>query len=193
MEDNRVTVAEREHWLSITADPDWRRNHIHDPDISLFDTLRAITSPFPARPDRILEIGCGYGRLTTELLYEYPAAVVTGLDINPAVLDEAIPGPQYVCGDNLDGLPAQDAIYSVAVFQHLPAGEKRAYIEQAHDLLNPGGVLRVQFIDGIRDNFCDHWTPIADMVTWGRAAGFETVTVETGLAHLQWSWMTAVK
>ena len=56
---------EREHWLSITDDPEWRRNHICDPNISLAETLAALE--FPYVPQTILEIGCGFGRLTTEM------------------------------------------------------------------------------------------------------------------------------
>jgi trans-aconitate 2-methyltransferase len=188
-----VTVAEREHWLSVTDDPDWRRNHIHDPDISTFDTLLAITSALPDHPARILEIGCGFGRLTAEIHYHYPFAVVTGLDVNQLILDDAIPGPTYVCADNLDGLDRQDAIYSVAVFQHLDDDEKRAYIEQAAGLLSSGGVLRVQFIEGDRDNFCDHWVTAEQMETWCRDAGFTTTAIQRGLAHPQWSWLTAAR
>lgn len=186
-------ITERQHWLSVTEDPDWRRNHIHDPEISVFDTLLAITSAFPEQPSRILEIGCGYGRLTAEIAYQYPTATVTGLDVNRAILDEAIPGPVYVCGDSLNDQPIQDAVYSVAVFQHLPNDEKRAYIEQAATILSSGGVLRVQFIEGDRDNFCDHWIAAATMENWCRAAGFTSTSIDRGIAHPQWSWLTAVR
>lgn len=189
-----MAVTERDHWLSITDDPQWRRNHIADPNISVDETLAAITKAFPVNPERILEIGCGYGRLTQRIAHWYPDALVTGVDINPDVLTHALPGAGYVCRDNLIGLPEQDAIYSVAVFQHLPDTEKRAYIEQAADILTPGGVLRVQFIEGERDNFCDHWTKPSVMREWFHSAGFTTVSdVERGLAHQQWSWITGIK
>ena len=187
-----MTVAERRHWLSITDDPDWRRNHIYDPNISTAETLAAITTPpFPTAPQYILEIGCGFGRLTSEMQQRFPKTEVTGLDINERILLEAIPGPFYICDDNLQYAQRQDAIYSVAVFQHLPAEEKRAYIDQAAKVLNPQGVLRVQFIEGARDNFCDHWESAGTMVDWCLNAGFATARVQHGLVHPQWSWLTA--
>lgn len=184
-------ITEREHWLSITDDPDWRRNHIADPNISLDDTIEAIVSAFPTNPRSILEIGCGYGRLTDEIQKWFVDAVVTGMDINPDVLEAAIPGVMYV--DSLTGLPVQDAIYSVQVFQHLPDAEKRAYIRRSYELLNPGGVLRVQFIEGARDNFCDHWVASDEMADWCHETGFQRPIRIEQRVHEQWSWLTAVK
>lgn len=184
-------ITEREHWLSITNDPHWKRNHITDPNISLDDTIDALVAAFPAKPGSILEIGCGYGRLLSVMSDIYPDAALWGTDVNPAVLSE-VTAAETVCADTLADLPAMDVVYSVALFQHLPVYEKRRYINEAFDVLNPGGAFRVQFIEGVRDNFCDHWIPEDQMVGWFKAAGFD-VTVQTGLAHPQWTWITGTK
>ena len=192
-------TSEREHWLSITDDPEWRRNHIADPNIPLDETLAAITEAFPTNPKRILEIGCGYGRLATQIAAQYPRAWVTGIDVNPDVLPKEEPGNRitYLCRDNLWNLPREshhpNAIYSVAVFQHLPEHEKRDYIFDAASILRPGGVLRIQFIDGDRDNFVDHWTPCEIMEIWMIQAGLGVSAIDVGLAHHQWTWITGVK
>lgn len=188
-------ITEREYWLSITDDSEWRRNSIADPNISLADTVDAVVSAFRKRPKpkRILEIGCGYGRLTREIRQRFPNADVFGFDINPAVLDVARdydPGTTFT--DDLEGIAEMDAVYAVAMFQHLPDTEKQAYVRQAFEALNPGGVLRVQFIEGDRDNFLDHWTTAAQMVAWAKDAGF-TTRVTAGVVHPQWSWLTATK
>ncbi|AHH20834.1 methyltransferase domain-containing protein [Nocardia nova SH22a] len=192
-----MTAAEREHWLSITDDPDWRRNYIHDPAISVDETVAVITAAAPPQPGRILELGCGYGRLTREIGRVYPEAVIIGLDINPDVLDVARgydPRTTFLYDERLSHLSTTlDLIYSVAVFQHLPDGEKQAYIAQASTVLDAGGVLRVQFIAGDRDDHLDHWVPADRMIRWARAAGFADVSVDEGLAHPQWAWLTAVK
>jgi trans-aconitate methyltransferase len=186
-------ITEREHWLSITDDPDWQRNYIADPGISVDKTVAAVVSDFPDNPERILEIGCGYGRLASEVARWYPDAMVTGTDINPHVIAQALPGAAYVCRDNLVGLPVQDAIYSVALFQHLPDDEKRGYVRQAADILRPGGVLRIQFIEGDHDSFCDHWTHRRHMPGWFQQAGLHGVHANTGLVHPQWTWITGIK
>lgn len=194
-------ISEREHWLQITSDPNWRRNHTCDPNIPLGETVDAITAPFPGTVKRILEIGCGFGRLIAPITRRYPLAEMIGVDVNPNILAQAWGvgrvgfgfRPRYVCTDSLEQFTDQDAIYSVAVFQHLPDGEKRAYIEGAYAALRPGGVLRVQFIEGDHDGFCDHLTPLTRMVGWCEGAGFASTAADRGLAHPQWTWLTAIK
>jgi len=186
-------TTERDYWLSITDDPDWKRNSIWDPNISAEETLEAVTAPFPARPKNILEIGCGYGRLTTQLQDKYPRAHVIGTDINPHVLAAAEPGPEYRCTDNLDDIPPQNSVCSVALFQHLPEPEKIGYINQAHTVLKPRGVFRVQFVEGDGDNFCAHLVQGKQMLQWCQEAGFKDASLDKGLAHPQWTWLTAVK
>jgi trans-aconitate 2-methyltransferase len=186
--------AEREHWLSITDDPDWKRNHIADPNISIDETIEAVVSAFPDDPQHILEIGCGFGRLTQPVADRYPDAHVTGIDINPAVLPKSYAQNRttYLCRDDLIGLSGFDAIYSVAVFQHLPDAEKRAYISQAYQALNRGGVFRLQFIEGDRDNFCDHWVELTDIGAWFDDVGFHLQEISHSV-HPQWCWITGLK
>jgi trans-aconitate 2-methyltransferase len=186
-------VIEREHWLSITDDPEWRRNHINDPSIPLGETLGAIIEAFPMEPRRILEIGCGYGRLTTEVAQRFPYALVAGIDINAKILPENSLNITYLGFDNVRSFENYDAVYSVAVFQHLPYVDQVAYISDSYFALAPGGVLRVQFIDGERTNFCDYWTPAESMESWFTQAGFNVSNVDQGLAHPQWTWITGVK
>lgn len=190
-------ITERQHWLSITDDPEWKRTYISDPNISLDETVDAIVAAFPKDPKRIIEIGCGYGRLTREIRARFPEAAVWGVDVNPVVLKEARaydPGTHFLRDDTLwsFGVDAADAIYSVAVFQHLTDFEKHAYITQAYDALTKGGVLRIQFIEGVRDEFCDHWTPLQTMLLWMLQAGF-TVGWPGELVHPQWTWLTGTK
>lgn len=189
-------ISEREHWLSITDDPEWKRSHITDPNISLDETVDAIVSAFPKKPQRIVEIGCGYGRLTREVRRRYPKASIWGVDVNPAVLVEARrydPKTRFMCDDTLWSLGGVDAVYSVAVFQHLTDNEKHAYITQAYDALAQGGVLRVQFIEGVRDLHLDHWVAGEQMVLWAHAAGFSQTRVVRGVVHPQWCWLTATR
>jgi trans-aconitate methyltransferase len=186
-------TTEREHWLNITNDPNWKRNHINDPSISLPDTLDAITEAFPKDPGSIVEIGCGYGRLTERIANLYPNAAVIGIDINPEVLPQNECGATYMCRDNLWDLKGQDAIYSVAVFQHLPDHEKRDYIFDAAYVLNPKGTLRIQFIEGDHDGFCDHLVPVDKMERWFTDAGLGVAAIDAGIVHPLWTWITGVK
>jgi trans-aconitate methyltransferase len=188
-------MTEREFWLSVTQSPSWKQECIADPTISLNNTIAAIVSAFPERKQlKILEIGCGYGRLTREIRQQFHTAKIFGLDLNNEILKEAAaydPDTTFMCGDTITGR-GYHAIYSAVVFQHLPDIEKHAYIMQAYKALTKGGVLRVQWVPGDRAAFCDHLTPAERMIEWCETAGFKT-TVEHGLVHPQWSWLTGVK
>jgi cyclopropane fatty-acyl-phospholipid synthase-like methyltransferase len=161
-----------------------------------------IAEAVPRNATRIVEIGCGFGRLTRVVAQRYPAATVSGIDVNPHVLEEAaaidaakgVRNTRYVCQDHLGGFTGGvDAIYSVTVFQHLTHEEQQAYIQQAGKLLRPGGALRLQFVQGDEDAFCSHQTPAPLMVEWLHQAGLQPGIVSTGNVHKQWSWITATK
>jgi trans-aconitate 2-methyltransferase len=185
--------TEREFWMSIpVSDPDWIRKYIVGTGISDDDTIDGVVSAFPDNPLRILEIGCGFGRLTSRVASLYPDAEVIGTDVNSEILGAGLPGPRYVCIDNLTGLHDFDVIYSVTVFQHLARELQHCYVTEAGMALRSGGVFRLQFIEGDRDNFCDHWTPLDQMVEWFADAGLTIGAIEHGVAHYQWTWMTGV-
>lgn len=185
---------ERQHWLQVSRKVDYKSRHISDPNISTDETVKAIVNVFN-KPRSVLEIGCGYGRLMTEIKKLYPNARVSGIDVNPDLVKEAKQsGLLCYARDNLTGVAKKDVIYSVAVFQHLPDRQKTAYVNQSFNTLYSGGVLRVQFIEGERNNFLDHWVTADRMTGWFKEAGFKVdQLVERGLAHPQWSWITGVK
>lgn len=199
-------LTENQYWLDVTKDADYKAKYFDDPSISTAETVDAIVKSFPENPKSITEIGCGYGRLTVEVKKRYPDAFVSGTDINPEILKEAeafsgwredkentTKYPFYYCRDNLLGIGLQDAIYAVTVFQHLPNEKKLEYIRQAARALKKGGVLRIQYIDGVRDNFVDHWVLGETMKLWFEECGLSEVQIEKGLVHEQWDWITGKK
>lgn len=203
-------LTEREHWLSVEPTEEDIRAHIFDPNISLDDTVKAVTRNFPANPKMILEIGCGIGRITREVKKLYPEAFVKGYDINPKLLEEAarLSGYKRSSNPTSQRVPLyyeiskifdkhtesrEDAIYSVCVFQHLPTDEKREYISDAYKLLNKDGVFTVQFVEGDHDSFVNHTCSMMDMKTWFEEAGFFVSNISNGVVHQDWSWITGVK
>lgn len=99
-------------------------------------------------PRRILDIGCGTGMATGELLKRYPKAEVVALDFALPMLASTrrrgrwLRRPRCLCGD-LDQLPlasqSVDLVYSNAAIQwsHDPA----AAIAEMHRVLRPGGLV----------------------------------------------------
>lgn len=128
--------------------------HAHASD--RYDAFLAAQVPAQAR--RVLEVGCGLGRLAVRLAGA--GREVTGVDLSPEMIARATvagqgqPGLSFRCGDffALD-LPAAgfDCVLSVATLHHMDA---KAAIARMVDLLAPGGRLVLHDLrldDGIGD------------------------------------------
>lgn len=121
---------------------------------------------------RVLEIGCGIGRLLRPLSKRVARAV--GVDVSEEMVRR---GREY-CADRpnvvlhrTDGsLPFLaggefDFVFSHIVFQHLPRKSyAEKYLREAHRVLKPGGILRVQ-VDGRARQFfrrfaADSWSGV---------------------------------
>lgn len=99
---------------------------------------------------RVLDVGCGNGRLYTALKDRHVQYV--GVDQNPYLIEQArerYPDAQFFVGDilSLDTIPGIagekfDCIFSVAVVCHIPSLELRKRVIAAmHDLLVRDGAL----------------------------------------------------
>jgi SAM-dependent methyltransferase len=97
---------------------------------------------------RILDFGCGYGRLSGEL-HGRGYEAVEGIDFSPALIDRARtqwPGLSFSVVDTAGRLPypdeSFDAVLLFAVLTCIPtdAGQS-ALIDELHRLLRPGAVL----------------------------------------------------
>lgn len=119
-----------------------------------------------SRAWRVLEIGCGVGRLARPLAAR--VAHVVGVDVSAEMVRRAkeycsgLPNVEFhPTGGRLDFPDGSfDLVFSHIVFQHLP---RKAYAEryfrEAYRVLVPGGVFRVQ-VDGRSRQFFRRW--IAD-------------------------------
>ncbi len=104
---------------------------------------------------RVLEIGCGVGRLLRPLAQRVAAA--HGVDISPAMVEQAraacadCPNLRFSVTDGtLRGFAASslDLVFSWIVFQHIPEkGPIETYVKEAARVLRPGGLVRFQ-VDG---------------------------------------------
>jgi len=115
--------------LSFGADAQWRRR-----------AARAASLPADGRA---LDVACGSGKLTGELLRQATSGLVLGLDFSPRMLRVAArdePGPTYVRGDGLI-LPFPDCVFdavTVAFGLRNFAYPVRGLVEMRR-VLRPGG------------------------------------------------------
>lgn len=104
----------------------------------------------------ILDIGCGTGKLLSELSCLYPEATFKGIDITPSMVEIARHRLRSnknieIIKTDLEGFSDRkkfDIIYCLNVFHHF-SSEVNA-VEKIKRILNPGGHLII--IDPIRDN-----------------------------------------
>jgi SAM-dependent methyltransferase len=102
----------------------------------LFDVLREGRLPM----GKVLEVGCGFGRVTRLLAENFPAAQITALDLSP---DQLANAAQYCAGrgnivfqqyDFYSGQPFPggdyDCAIAIEVFLHHPASVIRGLIER---------------------------------------------------------------
>src|SRR4026209_1702117 len=103
---------------------DWdaaKYHRISDPQLAWGRAVAVRLVPAPG--ERILDIGCGTGRLTSEIAAQ-PGIVVVGLDRSAAMLREAAKhgAGMYVRADGsaLPFVDVFDAVFSTATFHWIP-------------------------------------------------------------------------
>jgi SAM-dependent methyltransferase len=112
------------------------------------DTLLEAVGASLAAEDRVLDIGCGVGRLTRVAAAR--AAHATGIDISAEMVDQAkvnlagVDNVALVVGDGTSLRPLPDAAFSavisLVVFQHIPDPQVTlGYVREIGRVLQPGG------------------------------------------------------
>lgn len=98
--------------------------------------------------DRVVDIGCGVGRLSRAIAAR--ASSVVGIDVSPEMVqlarshNEHLQNAEFVVGDgeSLDGISSYsaDACISLVVFQHIPDPQVTlGYVREIGRVLKPGG------------------------------------------------------
>lgn len=151
-------AAENAMWY-IHSQLDFSHPDVHEFWRSGEHNLDATLQPFGLRfrgDERVLEIGCGIGRMTRALAAR--AAEVVGVDVSEemvrrgreALADVANVRLQVGTGTDLAGLDdaAFDVCYSFIVFQHIPEPAITcSYVAEIGRVLRPGGWTLFQVSD----------------------------------------------
>ena len=138
---------------------------------------------------KVLEIGCGAGRVTRALAEFF--GEVYGVDVSGEMIAQARAGLADLPNVHLihnNGADIQelaggqiDFAFSVIVFQHIPSREViYNYVREVHRLLKPGGLFKFQ-VQGVdltsQGETPDTWQGVhfsdADAVEMAEACGFE--------------------
>jgi cyclopropane fatty-acyl-phospholipid synthase-like methyltransferase len=136
---------------------------------------------------RVLDLGCGRGRLTARY-QRLSRARVVGFDPAPRVLAEAQARvPDVAFAESIPDGPF-DGAYSVTVFQHLPAEVCAGYVAEVMSKLTPSGRFVFQWVEGDEDAFLSHQTNEAEVRSW--CAGVD-MHIERDPVMEQWRWAVA--
>lgn len=162
---------------------------------------RLLVDLLPARTRRVVDLGCGDGRLAAALLAARPELEsVVAIDRSPPMLERArerFAGEARVeirDGDlaaPLDGLSDVDAVVSGLAIHHLEDDRKRSLFGEVRRTLRPGGVFAdldvvasatdrrhrefLAAIDRPADDPEDRLAAVDDQLEWLRDAGFVEV------------------
>jgi SAM-dependent methyltransferase len=137
---------------------------------------------------RLLDWGCGHGRVARHFIRNWPQARIIGADIdaeNIAWCQANLAGGDFVTAPLWPpmAVPDQsfDAIFGLSVMTHLSADAQRAWLDEIHRLLKPGGVALISFGgDGAAAYASLHHTP-QWWADW-RARGFDDGLRDPALA-----------
>lgn len=111
----------------------------------ILDIVERLTGPTP----RLLDLGCGPGSLLTRARHRFPAADLTGVDLDPFLLElarQAHPdSATYVqanyCEEGWLEEASFDAITSVSAIHYLTPSQLQPLLATLASHLRPGGVL----------------------------------------------------
>ena len=100
------------------------------------------------RDTRLLDLGCGWGRIARMLLREVDEEQIVGIDIDPIGIEAcraAMPSAQFDLIGPRGPAPypdeSFDLIYACSVFSHLPEDLHLQWLAEISRLLKPGGVF----------------------------------------------------
>ena len=147
--------------------------------------------------ERLLDVGCGPGRLTQSIAFEHDTTIVLGVDVSPSFIEYAEKrkeGPaawlklQYLCQDFCvtDSKFVDrkwDVILMQGVMHHIHGDDRGIFKKRCLDLLKPGGILLIgdEFVKDYpneatrRHNVCKFYLHIIDEA---RKGGFTELARE---------------
>ena len=121
--------------------PEFVNEHIHQWHLYSITTFLK-----NKQPKTLLDVGCGYGRLSASIINQFPGIQTTGLDISPHYAElyrQQIKRPAIVStAENIpNDLGEFDCILAVTVLMYVPENNLSKAVSNLVDHLNKNGTL----------------------------------------------------
>ncbi len=140
-------------------------------------------------PKRILDLGCGTGNLTHQILLQFPEAEIDALDLSEDILNESrkrfagAPNVRYIQAD-FKGLHlppgSYDLVMSSIAIHHIQDPDKIKLYSEIYQALSPGGI----FI------FADQTRGTTDEIYRKNISGWKEEALKLGSTEENWEmWM----
>lgn len=203
-------MTDAEHWNhEALTDPRYQRGWwgtLEDASDADEVTRGILAQIFPwVDPgDTAMEIGGGPGRLLIPLARAWPDNHFINIDHSHQMISIAAVRRQRENVPNISLFATGDLwffddaslnlIYSVEVFQHLPAEKVQRYLKEAYRILSPDGVFVFQWVVNNEPDapYCYHHSE-ANVLAWTREAGFELAMNPYQAVHPEWRWVVLDK
>lgn len=132
------------------------------------DLYREYVGPF-MQSTRVLDYGCGWGRITRFFLNDVAAENLWGIDCNEEVIAfcrESNPWSRFELNDPMPptDLPTDqfDLVFSYSVFTHLREDVHSAWLDELGRLVKPGGLLILTVRPRHFISYCATLTAVSD-------------------------------
>lgn len=205
--DRRAGVDPR-YWVAATQEAD-EESYLDSAQRDSEALLAGLGDRVPPS-GRVLDLGCGIGRMAAPLAAHF--AAVVGVDVSPAMIEQAralhgaVQNLRFEANSGADLGAFEDdgfeLVFSYSVLPHLPPEVVEAYFREVNRVLVADGWLRYQFWIGPERRMADNDTlniRVYDPERFqalNRDAGFEVVEIEEidyfdPVLELKPVWVTA--
>lgn len=137
---------------------------------------------------RLLDWGCGHGRLSRHFLAHWPGVEMHGLDIDPQNIRwaaQALPAGRFATTPLWPPAPIEsasvDALFGLSVMTHLTAAAQAAWLAELARLLRPGGIAVLTFAGATAVAYSSRWRDPAWWARW-METGFDDQQPDPALA-----------